>query len=49
MGIKRGFTLAEVFITLVVIGIIVAITIPSLINKTNEQETVVGVKNAYSF
>lgn len=48
MGIKRGFTLAEVFITLVVIGIIVAITIPSLINKTNEQETVVGVKNAYS-
>lgn len=48
MGIKRGFTLAEVLITLVVIGIIAAITIPSLINKTNEQETVVGVKKAYS-
>ena len=48
MGIKRGFTLAEVLITLVIIGVIAAITIPSLINKTNEQETVVAVKKAYS-
>lgn len=47
-GIKRGFTLAEVLITLVIIGIIAAMTIPSLINKTNEQETVVAVKKAYS-
>lgn len=45
---QKGFTLAEVLITLVIIGIIAAITIPSLMNKTNEQETVVAVKKAYS-
>ncbi len=44
----NGFTLAEVLITLVIIGIIAAMTIPSLMNKTNEQETVVAVKKAYS-
>lgn len=43
-----GFTLAEVLITLVIIGVIAAMTIPSLMNKTNEQETVVAVKKAYS-
>jgi prepilin-type N-terminal cleavage/methylation domain-containing protein len=32
---KSGFTLAEVLITLVVLGIISAITIPALITKTN--------------
>lgn len=48
MEIKNGFTLAEVLITLVIIGIIATITILSLINKTNEQETVVAVKKAYS-
>ncbi len=45
---KSGFTLAEVLITLVIIGIIAAMTIPTLLNKTNEQETVVAVKKAYS-
>lgn len=44
----NGFTLAEVLITLVIIGVIAAMTIPSLINKTNEQEIVVAVKKAYS-
>ena len=34
---NRGFTLAEVLITLVIIGIIAAITIPSLISKYREQ------------
>ena len=48
MNFKNGFTLAEVLITLVIIGIIAAMTIPSLMNKTNEQETVVAVKKAYS-
>ena len=49
MGRKlKGFTLAEVLITLVIIGVIAAMTIPSLMNKTNEQETVVAVKKAYS-
>ena len=44
----QGFTLAEVLITLVIIGIIAAMTIPTLMNKTNEQDTVVAVKKAYS-
>ena len=48
MGIRKGFTLAEVLITLVIIGVIAALTIPALMNKTNEQETVVAVKKAYS-
>ena len=48
MVFRNGFTLAEVLITLVIIGIIAAMTIPSLMNKTNEQETVVAVKKAYS-
>lgn len=43
-----GFTLAEVLITLVIIGVIAAITVPSLINKTNNQETVSRLKKAYS-
>lgn len=45
---KKGFTLAEVLITLVIIGIIAAMTIPTLMNKTNEQESVVALKKAYS-
>ncbi len=49
MGRKlNGFTLAEVLITLVIIGIIAAMTIPTLMNKTNEQELVVATKKAYS-
>ena len=48
MNLKNGFTLAEVLITLVIIGVIAALTIPALMNKTNEQETVVAVKKAYS-
>lgn len=45
---KKGFTLAEVLITLVIIGIIAAMTIPTLINKTQEHEHVVALKKAYS-
>ncbi|MDD3237319.1 MAG: prepilin-type N-terminal cleavage/methylation domain-containing protein [Candidatus Gastranaerophilales bacterium] len=45
---KKAFTLAEVLITLVIIGVIAAITIPSLLNKTNQQEYRVGAKKAYS-
>ena len=45
---NNGFTLAEVLITLVIIGVIAALTIPALINKTNEQDTVTSVKKAYT-
>ena len=43
-----GFTLAEVLITLVIVGIIAAMTIPTLINKTNNQEYVSRLKKTYS-
>ena len=48
MTVKSAFTLAEVLITLVIIGVIAAMTIPTLINKTNKQEYVSKLKKAYS-
>jgi len=45
---KNGFTLAEVLITLVIIGVIAAMTIPTLINKTQNQEFVSKLKKTYS-
>ena len=45
---KNGFTLAEVLITLVIIGVIAAATIPTLINNTKKQEYVAGLKKANS-
>lgn len=46
--IRAGFTLAEVLITLGIVGVIAAMTIPTLMNKTNDKETVVRLKKAYS-
>jgi len=45
---KKGFTLAEVLITLLIIGVIASIVVPGLISNTNEAEYNVGVKKAYS-
>ena len=45
---NKGFTLAEVLISLVIIGVIAAMTIPTLINKTNKQEYASKLKKAYS-
>ncbi|MBR1753747.1 prepilin-type N-terminal cleavage/methylation domain-containing protein, partial [bacterium] len=44
----RGFTLAEVLITLGIIGVVAALTIPTLIQKFDERETIVKVKKMYS-
>ncbi len=44
----NAFTLAEVLITLGIIGIVAALTIPSLIGKYREKQTVSAVKTAYS-
>lgn len=46
--IKNAFTLAEVLITLGVIGVVAAITMPTLIQKHQEQVTVNKVKKFYS-
>ena len=43
-----AFTLAEVLITLVIIGVIAAITIPNLSKKWRDHADVVKVKEAYS-
>ena len=43
-----AFTLAEVLVTLVIIGVIAAMTIPTLINKTEKQEFVSKFKKNYS-
>ena len=45
---KKGFTLAEVLITLAIIGVVAALTIPSVIVKTQQQEFKTAAKKAYS-
>ncbi len=45
---KAAFTLAEVLITLGIIGVVVAMTIPNLIAKAREKATVAQVKETYS-
>lgn len=46
--IKPGFTLAEVLITLGIIGVVASLTIPVLIDKFEKQATIEGYKKAYS-
>jgi len=45
---KKAFTLAEVLITLGIIGVVAALTLPSLIQKQNDRATVARVKKMYS-
>lgn len=45
---KKGFTLAEVLITLGVIGIVAALTLPTLVANYKEKELVVKTKKTYS-
>lgn len=42
--IKRGFTLAEVLITLAILGVVAAVTLPNMIQDTKYQQ--IGVKLA---
>ena len=44
----RAFTLAEVLITLVIIGVVAALTIPNLLAKHDEQQTVAKLKKTYA-
>ena len=48
VNMKKGFTLAEVLITLGIIGIVAALTLPSLINKYEKQSTITAVQKVYS-
>lgn len=47
-NVKFGFTLAEVLITLGIIGIVAAFTIPGLITKCKEMQYRVTYKKVYS-
>lgn len=44
----NGFTLAEVLITLGIIGIVAALTLPSLITNYREKQRVTQLKKIYS-
>ena len=46
--VRVGFTLAEVLITLGVIGVVAAMTIPALLNATQGKELEAGFKKSYS-
>ena len=41
---KNGFTLAEVLITLAIIGVVATLTLPALMNNTAEQQAVTAFK-----
>lgn len=43
-----GFTLAEILITLGIIGVVAAMTLPALVGKYQEKQTITAVKAAYS-
>ena len=45
---KYGFTLAEVLITLVIIGVVAAMTIPNVISNTRKPEYSARLKKFYS-
>lgn len=45
---NRAFTLSEVLITLGIIGVVAAMTLPNLIMKYEKQKTVEQLKVAYS-
>lgn len=48
LGLKDGFTLAEVLITLGIIGVVAAMTIPVLMNNIQENQYKVAYKKAFS-
>jgi prepilin-type N-terminal cleavage/methylation domain-containing protein len=45
---KYGFTLAEVLITLAVIGVVAALTIPTVVHNYQKTQTVTRLKKTYS-
>ncbi len=46
--LNKAFTLAEVLITLAIIGIVAALTIPAVVKNYQKQQVVVQLKKAYS-
>lgn len=48
MRLKKGFTLAEILIVLMVIGVIATMTIPSMMKGVTEAQLKAGYKKAYN-
>jgi prepilin-type N-terminal cleavage/methylation domain-containing protein len=48
MNKKIGFTLAEVLITIGIVGVVASVTIPTVIKNTEKKDTVAKVKEIYS-
>ena len=47
-NIKEGFTLAEVLLTLVIVGIVAALVIPSIIQTTQNAQYKTAWKDSFS-
>lgn len=47
-NLKNGFTLAEVLITLGVIGVVAAMTLPAVINNVENRVNINKLKKEYS-
>lgn len=45
---KNAFTLAEVLITLGIIGVVAAMTLPSLVQHYKKQQTITALKKSYT-
>jgi len=45
---KNAFTLAEVLLTLAIIGVVAALTIPAVVTKVTKDQYVTGLKKAYN-
>ena len=45
---KKSFTLAEVLITLGIIGVVAAMTLPTVINNSRNKQLEAGLKRSYS-
>ena len=48
VNMKKAFTLSEVLITLGVIGIVAAMTLPAVINNSRNKQLEAGLKRSYS-
>ncbi len=48
LRLNDGFTLAEILITLTIIGVVASMTLPAIIQKNTEKTTVARLKKAYS-
>ena len=48
MRLKKGFTLAEILIVLMVIGVIATMTVPSMMKNVQDAQYKTGLKKAYN-